>query len=111
MPQDIKSELLQGDDQGFKLLFTFSENPYFSNTVLEKTYYMAEEDSEPILEKATGSDIKWNSGKNVTVKVMKKKSKGKKKDENKPPQTKTEPCDSFFNFFKPPQVRLPHVRD
>lgn len=35
---------------------------------------------------------------------MKKKAKPGKKAEGKP-QTKVEPCDSFFNFFKPPRVR------
>jgi hypothetical protein len=37
--------------------------------VLEKTYYLMEEDFEPVLEKAEGTAINWKAGKNVTVKV------------------------------------------
>lgn len=56
--------------QGFRLIFSFSQNPYFSNKQLVKTYYMAEEDeSNPILQKATGTTIDWASGKNPGVKV------------------------------------------
>lgn len=60
--KDIKwsrVELPKGDDQkgdaskGFKLEFFFDPNPYFTNLVLTKTYYMIDED-EPILEKAIG---------------------------------------------------------
>jgi hypothetical protein len=38
------------------------------------------------------------------VQVMKKKPKKGAKPDAKP-LTKTEPVDSFFNFFNPPQVR------
>jgi nucleosome assembly protein 1-like 1 len=38
----------------------------------------------------------------MTQKVMKKKPK--KGAKNTKPVTKTEQCDSFFNFFSPPQV-------
>lgn len=38
---------------GFKLEFFFDPNPYFSNTVLTKTYHMLDED-EPLLERAFG---------------------------------------------------------
>lgn len=48
------------------------------------------------------TEIEWNSGKNLTQKVMKKKAK--KGSKNTKPVTKTENCDSFFNFFNPPQV-------
>lgn len=48
------------------------------------------------------TEIEWNAGKNITQKVMKKKPK--KGSKNTKPVTKTEQCDSFFNFFNPPQV-------
>lgn len=57
---------------------------------------------DPILEKAIGTEINWHPGKNITVKVMKKKPK--KGAKNAKPVTKTEPCESFFNFFSPPKV-------
>jgi hypothetical protein len=47
-------------------------------------------------------EIEWNAGKNLTQKVMKKKPK--KGAKNTKPVTKTEQCESFFNFFTPPQV-------
>lgn len=43
------------------------------------------------------------AGKDVTVKVMKKKPKKGAKPDAKP-QMKTEKVESFFNFFDPPQV-------
>lgn len=48
------------------------------------------------------TEIEWNVGKNLTQKVMKKKPK--KGAKNTKPVTKTELCESFFNFFTPPQV-------
>ncbi|OAY75389.1 nucleosome assembly protein 1;2-like [Ananas comosus] len=87
--------------KGFKLEFFFDENPYFKNTVLTKTYHMIDED-EPILEKAIGTEIEWFPGKCLTQKILKKKPK--KGSKNTKPITKTENCESFFNFFSPPQV-------
>ena len=71
----------------------------FSQT---KTYYMVD-DEDPILERAEGTEIQWKSGKNLTVKIMKKKPKKGGRGSGKP-LTKTEPCESFFNFFSPPKV-------
>ncbi|XP_010242237.1 PREDICTED: nucleosome assembly protein 1;4 isoform X2 [Nelumbo nucifera] len=87
--------------KGFKLEFFFDTNPYFKNSVLTKTYHMIEED-EPILEKAIGTEIEWYPGKSLTQKLLKKKPK--KGSKNAKPITKTEKCESFFNFFDPPQV-------
>ncbi|KAL5728744.1 Nucleosome assembly protein 1 [Ranunculus cassubicifolius] len=87
--------------KGFKLEFFFDTNPYFKNSVLTKTYHMIDDD-EPILEKAIGTDIEWLPGKSLTQKILKKKPK--KGSKNAKPITKTEKCDSFFNFFDPPQV-------
>eukprot|EP00850_Spirogloea_muscicola_P019873 SM000201S05929 [mRNA] locus=s201:126885:130185:+ [translate_table: standard] len=68
---------------------------------LSKTYHMIDED-EPILEKAEATTIEWLPGKNLTQKVLKKKPK--KGAKNTKPITKIEQCESFFNFFSPPQV-------
>ena len=35
-----------------------------------KTYSIFEEDGEPILHKAEGTEIQWKAGKNPTVKVV-----------------------------------------
>lgn len=87
--------------KGFKIDFYFDTNPFFKNSVLTKTYHMID-DSEPILERAIGTEIDWYPGKNLTQKLMKKKPK--KGAKNAKPVTKTEQCESFFNFFSPPQV-------
>nr|VDC87686.1 unnamed protein product [Brassica oleracea] len=62
---------------------------------------MIDED-EPLLEKAIGREIDWYPGKCLTQKILKKKPK--KGAKNAKPITKTEDCESFFNFFNPPQV-------
>lgn len=46
--------------------------------------------------------IDWCPGKCLTQKILKKKPK--KGSKNAKPIIKTETCESFFNFFKPPQV-------
>ncbi|XP_042398519.1 nucleosome assembly protein 1;2-like [Zingiber officinale] len=89
------------EPKGFKLEFFFDTNPFFKNAVLTKTYHMIDED-EPILEKAIGTEIEWLPGKCLTQKILKKKPK--KGSKNAKPITKTEDCESFFNFFNPPQV-------
>ncbi|TKY54472.1 Nucleosome assembly protein [Spatholobus suberectus] len=98
--KDIKWSRIE-NPKGFKLDFFFDTNPYFTNTVLTKTYHMIDED-EPILEKAIGTEIQWHPGKCLTQKLLKKKPK--KGSKNAKPITKTENCESFFNFFNPPQV-------
>ncbi|KAK7303966.1 hypothetical protein RJT34_14916 [Clitoria ternatea] len=98
--KDIKWSRIE-NPKGFKLEFFFDTNPYFSNSVLTKTYHMIDED-EPILEKAIGTEIQWYPGKCLTQKVLKKKPK--KGSKNAKPITKTENCESFFNFFNPPEV-------
>ncbi|KAG8487552.1 hypothetical protein CXB51_016162 [Gossypium anomalum] len=98
--KDIKWHRIE-EPKGFKLEFYFDPNPYFKNTLLTKTYHMIDED-EPILEKAIGTEIEWYPGKCLTQKILKKKPK--KGSKNAKPITKTEDCESFFNFFNPPEV-------
>eukprot|EP01048_Picozoa_sp_COSAG05_P013330 COSAG05_NODE_1410_length_4959_cov_12.965226_3_plen_290_part_00 len=98
---DIECVLLD-DAMSFKLIFHFSRNIFFGNKQLSKTYHLVDDD-EPILERATGTKIEWAAGKNLTVKTMKKKVPSKKG--GKPvTKTKQQPCDSFFNFFSPPDL-------
>ena len=102
--EDDDDEEEEEDDEpqrGFRLDFHFDENPYFSNEVLSKSYHMVDEE-DPILESAEGTDIEWAQGKNLCVKVLRKKPK--KGDKKGKPITKTEKADSFFNFFSPPDV-------
>jgi len=106
---DISTEL-HSNPPGFSLLFHFAENPFFSNKVLKKYYQLQMEVARgdganpfqyegPIIVKCEGTPIEWYSGKDVTVKVVKKINK--KGPQAGKPVTKTVSCDSFFNFFAP----------
>ncbi|CAN8259449.1 unnamed protein product [Cochlearia groenlandica] len=103
---DIRCSRVENNSRNFKLEFLFDPNPYFKNSVLSKTYYVTDEDDDgPVLEKVIGTDIEWCQGKCLTHKVVvrKRPKKGPKKINNIP-MTKTENCESFFNFFKPPEI-------
>jgi hypothetical protein len=70
---------------------------------LEKTFYMSDP-IECIPSKFEGTTIEWLPGQDVTVETVRKMvkdkgAKGKGKG-GKVAVTTTEPCDSFFNFFK-----------
>ena len=100
--RDIKCVLSEDDAMSFTLEFHFGPNDYFTDEVMQKTYSLIDDD-EPILERAEGTAIDWKPGKNLTVKTLKKKVPNKKG--GKPiTKTKQEPCDSFFNFFAPPDL-------
>jgi len=107
---DIQVEMTN-QPMGFKLLFHFSPNEYFSNPVLVKSYEMrCDLDAEdpfsfegPEIVKCTGCEIDWQKGKNVTVKTIRKKQKHKQRGSIRT-VSKTIEAQSFFNFFSPPQV-------
>ncbi len=54
-----------------------------------------------------GCDIAWKAGKDVTVKITKKKSKGGKKGKGGAMVVKEEPLPSFFRFFETPELVAP----
>jgi len=106
---DIKIEMTT-KPMGFKIFFHFSPNEHFKNSVLVKTYEMkCEVDAEdpfsfegPEIIKCEGCDIDWKEGKNITIRVVKKKQKHKQTGSIRM-VSKTEELPSFFEFFKPPQ--------
>lgn len=109
--KDITARTLPEEEGiGFRLEFTFAENEFFTNTKITKTYFMADGDDDPVLEKAEGTPIDWAPGKNVTVKIKKKKQRNKNGKGTRT-VTKTEPCQSFFNFFNPPKIPGPEDLD
>ena len=79
--------------------------------MLTKTYRMRSEpdDSDPFsfdgpeIMGCTGCQIHWKKGKNVTLKMIKKKQKHKGRGTVRT-VTKTISNDSFFNFFAPPEA-------
>lgn len=54
-----------------------------SDVMQTKTYYIFEEDGEPILHRAEGTEIQWKASKNPTVKVR------------EPPPMHSSPCTSL----------------
>lgn len=77
---DIRMEYL--DKPGFRLLFDFAENDYFTNKTLTKTYYYQNESGyggDFIYDHAEGDKINWKEGKDLTVRIESKKQRNKSK--------------------------------
>lgn len=108
--KDIRMNYLE--KPGFALVFEFSENPYFENKTLTKTYYYQEETGyggDFIYDHAEGDDIKWKSQENnLTVRVEKRKQRNKHTKATRTIE-KTIPTESFFQFFNPPKA--PHMNE
>ncbi|XP_038218820.1 nucleosome assembly protein 1-like 1 isoform X2 [Zerene cesonia] len=108
--QDIKVQM-HDDPLGFTLEFHFAPNEYFTNNILTKQYSLKfkPDDDNPLdfegpeIYACKGCEIDWKKGKNVTVKMIKKKQKHKSLGSVRT-VTKTVQADSFFNFFKPPAM-------
>jgi nucleosome assembly protein 1-like 1 len=103
---DVRVEYLGAGKPGFKLLFEFDDgaSSFFENKILEKTYYYQEEVGslgDFVYDRAEGSDIKWKTGKDLTVRVETKKQRNKNTNQTRTVK-KVVPTESFFNFFKPP---------
>ncbi|EFC37379.1 predicted protein [Naegleria gruberi] len=96
--EEEEEEIDYKHNPGFRIIFQFNENPFFTNTQLVKSYYYEEADSEDIAT-SEGTEITWAEGKDLTVKVTTKKQKHKSGNRTRTIQVK-EPKDSFFNFFK-----------
>lgn len=84
------------EETNLSIKFFFSENPWFSNTEIIKEFLLEGDD----IKKSYGDAIQWKEGKNVTVKIVKKKQKNKKTGEKKV-STKEVRQESFFHFFDP----------
>lgn len=108
---DIKI-VYEQEPMSYTLEFHFESNEYFTNTVLTKQYFLKSKvDPEypftfegPEIFKCVGCNIEWQKGKNLTVKTIKRKQKHKARGAVRT-VTKQVPADSFFNFFKPPQIQ------
>ncbi|RPB05628.1 NAP-domain-containing protein [Choiromyces venosus 120613-1] len=100
---DIRMTYL--DRPGFKLIFEFAENEFFSNKEITKTYYYQEESGyggDFIYDHAEGDKINWKDGKDLTVRVESKKQRNKTTKQTRVVK-RTVPTESFFNFFNPPK--------
>ncbi|KAK4501218.1 hypothetical protein PRZ48_007025 [Zasmidium cellare] len=98
---DIRMEYL--DRPGFRLIFEFSENPFFTNKTLSKTYFYQEENGyggDFIYDHAEGDKIDWKAGQDLTVRTESKKQRNKNTKQTRIVK-KTIPTPSFFDFFNP----------
>lgn len=77
---DIRMEYL--DRPGFRLIFEFEDNEFFTNKTIKKTYFYQEESGyggDFIYDHAEGDRIDWRPGKDLTVRVESKKQRNKSK--------------------------------
>jgi nucleosome assembly protein 1-like 1 len=103
---DVRSVTLPEEEGiGFRLEFVFKPNDFFTNDVLCKTYYMLDSDFHDV-DRAQGTVIDWKENRNLTVKTIRKRQRKKNSNETRI-VVKTEPCESFFNFFSPPVIPQP----
>eukprot|EP01134_Creolimax_fragrantissima_P006108 CFRG6108T1 len=100
---DVRFEYLTPGSFGFRLIFEFAPNDYFSNTELVKTYHLTDDgtSTELMFEKAEGTEISWKSeDKNLCFTTKTKKQRHKASGQIRM-KTTSEPRDSFFGFFSP----------
>eukprot|EP01080_Neovahlkampfia_damariscottae_P003707 gene3707-6596_t len=76
---------------GFKLNFHFSENEFFANDILTKSFLKLKEKKSNDSLKPKGMKIDWKLKKELNLKYGKSK------------KIMPKPCDSFFNFFNEKQ--------
>lgn len=75
---DIRMEYL--DKPGFRLIFQFAPNDFFTNNTIAKTYFYREDTGyggDFIYDHAEGDKIDWKAGKDLTVRVESKKQRNK----------------------------------
>jgi nucleosome assembly protein 1-like 1 len=106
---DVRVRLHDQRPFGYTLEFHFNDNDYFTNKMLTKTYELKTEYDQkdpfayegPDLYKCKGCTIDWKKGKNVSVRLVKKKQKHKGHGTVRV-LTKEIKQDSFFNYFETP---------
>ncbi|KAG6621980.1 nucleosome assembly protein 1 [Phytophthora cinnamomi] len=85
--------------------------PFFANKSLTKEYDIgdASELGEAVLRNVTGTVMEWKEGQNLceVTKKVKQRAKGGKGETRV--VSRTEPCESFFQFFTP--VEMPSEED
>jgi nucleosome assembly protein 1-like 1 len=75
---DIRMEYL--DQPGFRLIFEFAKNDFFTNSSISKTYFYQEDTGyggDFIYDHADGDKIDWKVGQDLTVRIESKKQRNK----------------------------------
>lgn len=103
--EDIRWEWLNDDarEEGFKILFHFTPNNYFSNEVLEKAFHLETRNKYSDVSacvKIEASVVNWFPGKNLTVDVITKKPKIGKKRLTKGRREEVSRPSFFRSFFR-----------
>lgn len=84
---DIRMEYL--DKPGFRLIFEFAENAFFTNKIITKTYFYQNESGyggDFIYDHAEGEKIEWKEGQDLTVRIEQKKQRNKSMSYARPPE-------------------------
>lgn len=103
---DIRMEYL--DKPGFRLIFEFAENDFFTNKTITKTYYYQNESGyggDFIYDHAEGDKIEWKPGQDLTVRVEQKKQRNKSKF------TKTQPLAGIMVLTKQSHQANSHCQE
>lgn len=77
---DVRMEYLE--KPGFKLIFEFADNEFFTDKLLTKSYFYREENGyggDFIYDHADGCTVNWKQSQNLTVKIESKKQRNKSK--------------------------------
>lgn len=100
---DIRMTYLE--KPGFRIEFEFSENDYFTDKVLTKTYHYQDNVSggDYVYDFAEGCKVNWKEGKDLTTTVETKKQRHKGTNKTRVVK-RTVPSNSFFYFFSPPTI-------
>lgn len=80
---DVRMEYC--DKPGFRLIFEFADNEFFTNKIITKTYFYQNESGyggDFIYDHAEGDKIDWKAGKDLTVRIESKKQRNKSKSLN-----------------------------
>ncbi|CAI4210202.1 unnamed protein product [Parascedosporium putredinis] len=97
------AEMITDRDEA-ALKHLFSDNDFFTNQAITKTYFYQTESGyggDFIYDHAEGDKIEWKSGRDLTVRTESKKQRNKNTKQTRVVK-KTVPTESFFNFFSPP---------
>jgi nucleosome assembly protein 1-like 1 len=108
---DLSYEILP-DNTGYRLIFKFSANEYFTNTELIKTVLVDDMFGDEEITETSATKIEWNAGKDVTFELKAQpaprrgrgRGRGGRGGAGKP---KKVPVPSFFHFFD----ALPSLED
>lgn len=102
---NITLEYLEGEQQGYRIVFHFAPNDFFEDTTLTKEYRYKDEldiEGDYLYERAVGSTIHWKEDKDLTQEIEVKRQRNKATNRTRVVR-RAKPTDSFFNFFSPPE--------